>query len=238
MWPFLGSMAASLLGGVMGKQNTDATNSANAQQVAATNEFNANQAQLSRDFTERMSNTAYQRATSDMRAAGLNPALAYQQGAASTPSGATASGSPARMERNNLSEAVTSGLNSALSAAQAHANIQNTQMQTERARIETALESNSFQYDTALKIANAELAKQQWRFNEQSFADRVEQIRRTLTLTTNNARESGARAGLLDLERPKAANEAAAQSTWWKKHVAPYLNDATSVTRNLTPFIP
>lgn len=50
------------------------------------------QAKINRDWQERMSNTAYQRATEDMRKAGLNPYLAYQQGGASTPTGASASG--------------------------------------------------------------------------------------------------------------------------------------------------
>lgn len=38
-----------------------------------------------RSFERKMSNTAYQRAMRDMRLAGLNPMLAYQQGGASTP---------------------------------------------------------------------------------------------------------------------------------------------------------
>lgn len=57
----------------------------------AANQFTANEAQKQRDWEEQMSNTAYQRQVADMRAAGVNPALAMSgSSGASTPSGASA----------------------------------------------------------------------------------------------------------------------------------------------------
>lgn len=56
-------------------------------------QFSAEQASQQMAFQERMANTSYQRAVADMQAAGINPAIAYNQGGAVAPSGAAATGS-------------------------------------------------------------------------------------------------------------------------------------------------
>lgn len=54
--------------------------------------FSADQAKQAREWTESMSNTAWQRGVVDMRRAGLNPMLAVSQGGASTPVSPSPSG--------------------------------------------------------------------------------------------------------------------------------------------------
>lgn len=75
--------------------------------AAKERQYNAEQAQIQRNWQEYMSNTSYQRAVKDMEAAGLNPALAFQNGGASTPSGYSAStgGTAGNSLANNINSA-------------------------------------------------------------------------------------------------------------------------------------
>lgn len=54
------------------------------------NSARGKEAQTNREFQEYMSNTSYRRGMADMKAAGLNPMLAFSQGGASVPSGSMA----------------------------------------------------------------------------------------------------------------------------------------------------
>lgn len=101
------------------------------------NEAAAEQAQRQMDFQRDMSGTAYQRAVVDMRAAGLNPMLAYSQGGASTPGGAMA------QVQNSLGNAVSSAqvgskLEPEIANIRAATNLQNESAEKAKADAEVA----------------------------------------------------------------------------------------------------
>nr|WAE43791.1 MAG: DNA pilot protein [Microviridae sp.] len=90
----------AVVGGVSGLLGQESANSA-AKQAA----------QTQMNFQERMSDTQWQRGVNDMKAAGLNPALAYSQGPNTAPGGAS-------YTPGNVGASAMSGVNSAMSAMQ------------------------------------------------------------------------------------------------------------------------
>lgn len=103
-------------------------------------------------FQEHMSNTAYQRATSDMRSAGINPMLAYMNGGASSPSGAMAP------QVNELGGVVSSAMDYKRTSAE----IRNIKMTNRKIASDTALNDAlvaKAKADTDISQSNAKIVK-------------------------------------------------------------------------------
>lgn len=105
------SGGASLIGGLMGNQ-------ARSSEAAAANAASAASAERQMQFQREMSDTSYQRAVADMRAAGINPMLAAMRGGASTPGGASYTAQMPQIS-DVVTPAVQSGISAYGTAAQA-----------------------------------------------------------------------------------------------------------------------
>lgn len=190
----------------------------------AANQANAREAQKNRDFQERMSNTSYQRGVADLKAAGLNPALAYQHAGASSPGGSTA-------QMQNAAGHIGSGISSAGQFQQRKAELDLVKEQARRTATETQVIGAKAKYELA--ILDNEAKEAAARGSMASSPDYTALLRRqldaNLNLTNTNARHAGANARLAELGIPQAQAEANKAGNLWGRLISPYLNDAKTV---------
>ncbi|AZL82832.1 DNA pilot protein [Apis mellifera associated microvirus 14] len=144
-------MFGDIFGGVMSFIGGERANRANEKINDQNNAFNAEQADLNRifsadqaakqmQFQERMANTSYQRAIGDMKAAGLNPMLAYSQGGANTPSGAMGAGSAAQAQAApTMRDTLTPAISTALRQSEVTAALKLNEERVENAKAENRL---------------------------------------------------------------------------------------------------
>lgn len=159
--------------------------------------FNQSEALAQRQWTTDMSNSSYQRAVADMKAAGLNPMLAYQQGGASSAGGSSASGGAASgaaasaagnaTMRNPVSSG-TLGFTAAMQSAQTAAQVRNIEADTQ---VKAAQKSN-IEADTTVKHGQPALQSSQTELNAAQKAlveKQVDQVTAQTKLTETEVRK-------------------------------------------------
>lgn len=127
---------SGLSSGMTGLFNMNSTQQTNAQNLQI--------AQMNNQFQEQMSNTAYQRGMADMKAAGLNPILAYQKGGASAPTGTVPTMQAPKMETNPVGDAIGTYMNVRSNAANTAKTVQDTAV--------SAAQKNNIDADTLSKL--------------------------------------------------------------------------------------
>lgn len=222
-WGTWAPVIGSVIGGAADAWSTNAANKANAANVKA---------QI--DFQREQGNTSYQRGVADMQAAGLNPALAYQNGGASTSSGAAATNRP--LTENSTSrfatalntwQAVANGaaqrdlLREQASAAGANASLTMQQVQMNQPQ---AILSQDPEY--AKEYRNTEFAK---RLREQ-FESTNYPARFRADIANLGAGTAQAQAAAAESRARTTLNEQQFQNEWFRKTVSPYINSTAKLT--------
>lgn len=243
------SIAAPLVAGVAG--DLIGGHSARSAQRRA-NQMNIQLQKDQQTWEERMSNTAWQRGTTDMLAAGINPMLAYSQGGASTPNVSAATVSPEDGLARSISSAGAKAMQ-AITMQQQLANIDLTQATAQKTRAEAqtaaatsarAVETVHYQVEKAKKeienlIANYQLTDAQRKQVQDMLPELIANALSTRRLQDSQAYSAQQTGRLAELQQPQAEAEAA---LWQKlqesgkgaKWGTELMRDIFSIIRSLT----
>ncbi len=153
----------------------------NAKGVEQANAQTMGDAGANRAFQERMSNSAWQRGTEDMKKAGLNPALAYTQGPASSPSGAQGKAEAVRKGdvggMLGVQAKELAGLSASLSKTEADTKTSHTQAElnkviqdkTSASATETRKNTEKLEQETRRAASEADISRMRKKVLEQNM---------------------------------------------------------------------
>lgn len=205
-----------------------------ASQVTGQQSYNSLEAQKNRDYQTQMSNTAYTRAVSDMKNAGLNPMLTVTQGGASSPSGATASGAAASGAHGSISpnRAVNppqmgNSMAAAMNSASLFADVANKLEQNELLKAQIHNTDTQSDYTRARYYNELDL--------NPGIKKQVDKMMAEIGLMNQQARYSSASTAKTYQDIAIGAPDADKAGTAWGT-IAPYAKDISSVIQAIKGF--
>lgn len=259
-----GGLVGTVVGGLLGMEGARRQDSRahdmSQEQMAWQERVGFEGQKRSQEFERDMSNTAYQRQTQDLVAAGLNPMLGYMKGApASTPGSSGVSVSSQAPPSSNRFAAALQGAEQASQLMVASA--QAAKLREEKDLVHAQVPAATAQ----ARIDNASAAAWEWRLKEmfpglktlqdQEVAKGEPEVKEAgykrnaldypdpaggskgsraavadLEARVSEARSAKARAILEESEIPGARARAMSDETYWGRNIRPYLGDVGRVS--------